>query len=266
MALTCPQEFDVERLRDQVRATYSRVALRPEGQFHFHRGPEYASQFLSYDAAELAALPVAATARFAGVGNPLAVGPVSPGETVLDHACGAGMDLLLAARRVGATGRAIGIDMTPGMRAFASTAAREAGMAERVSVRAGLMEDLPVEDASVDLVISNGVLNLSPDKPQVFHEIMRVLKPGGRLYLADVVVARELTLEARSQPDLWAACIGGALQIGELLTLAEEAGMTESLVLQSFDCFRGTSAERKVSRDLGVHSVNFHARKPGRQS
>lgn len=160
---------------------------------------------LSYDASELAALPEEATASFAGVGNPHRIGPINPGETVLDIGCGAGMDLLLAAKRTGVTGRAIGVDMTAAMIERAKRAAVKAGLWETVDIRRGTAEALPVESESIDVVISNGVLNLSPDKLRSFGEIYRVLKPGGRLYLADVVVQRELSLAARSDIDLWAA-------------------------------------------------------------
>ncbi len=262
MASQCPIGFDVTRLRQNVLATYDRVAREPEGDFHFHRGPFYASQFLGYDPVELDELPLRSTMRFAGVGNPLAIGPIAPGSSVLDHACGAGTDLLLAARRVGPTGLAIGVDMTPAMRACAEASAEQAGLGDQLEVRAGFYEDLPVEDASIDVVISNGVLNLAPDKTRVLAEIMRVLKPGGRLYLADVVVQRELTLEARSNPELWAACIGGALPERELFALAIDVGLRDTRITHRFDSFRDTSAEVKVSRDLRVSAVNFHARKP----
>jgi arsenite methyltransferase len=260
MAMMSPSGFDREYLRMQVRATYDRVAREPHGDFHFHRGAAYAAEYLGYNRSEMATLPEICTARFAGVGNPLR-GDFWPGETVLDHACGAGMDLLLAARRVGPTGRAIGVDMTPAMRACASTAAAMAGLKEVVDIRRGYMENLPVVDGSVDVVISNGVLNLSPDKPRVLEEIYRVLRPGGRLYLADVVVARELTVEARCNPDLWAACIAGATVQGELAELTRMTGFTEGRVTDVFDCFRGTSAEDKVAKDLSIRAVNFFARK-----
>jgi SAM-dependent methyltransferase len=259
MATACPTGFSVDELRARVRETYDRLARAPDGDFHFHRGAAYAALRLRYDASELASLPLAATARFAGVGNPLRIGPVLPGETVLDHACGAGTDLLLAARRVGPGGRAIGVDMTPGIRAQAAVAAAAAGLASVVDVRAGLMEDLPVADASVDLVISNGVVNLSPDKPRVFREIARVLRPGGRLYLADVVVARELTIEVREDPQLWAACIGGAVREDELPALAAAAGLEPVGVTERFDAFGGTAAGARLSADLHAHAVNFLA-------
>ncbi|MEZ5446439.1 MAG: methyltransferase domain-containing protein [Gammaproteobacteria bacterium] len=261
MAATCPIGFDTERLREQVLRTYDLVARDPEGDFHFHRGGRYAVEFLRYDAGELAAVPEAATARFAGVGNPHRIGPIGAGETVLDHACGAGTDLLLAARRVGPTGRAIGVDMTPAMREVAAAAAQAAGLAGIVDIRAGFYEYLPVEDESVDVVISNGVVNLAPDKRQVFAEIRRVLRPGGRLYLADVVVQRELRIEVRSNPDLWAACIAGALPEEELARIADSVGLCEGRITERFDCFRGTSAEAKVSGDLRVQAVNFFARR-----
>ena len=207
MAMNCPLNFNVGYLRDQVRNTYDQVARDPGRHYHFHRGPDYAHTFLGYDANELATLPALSTERFAGVGNPLAIGPVAPGETVLDHACGAGMDLLLAAGKVGPRGRAIGIDMTPAMIECAARAARQAGLSHIAEFRQGYYESLPVPDASVDVVISNGVLNLSPDKHRVMAEVFRVLKPGGHLYLADVVVQQELSMEARSNPDLWAASL-----------------------------------------------------------
>jgi arsenite methyltransferase len=262
MTATCPIDFDIAALRSHVRDVYTRVADDPTGDFHFHRGSRYAVETLGYDAAELSALPERATSRFAGVGNPLAIGPVGLGQTVLDHACGAGMDLLLAARRIGLAGRAIGVDMTKGMRAAAELAASEAGLADRVDVRAGMYEELPVESESVDVVISNGVLNLAPDKRQVFREIRRVLRPGGVLYLADVVVQRELTLRARSEPDLWAACIGGALVEHELGNLAAEVGLVGGVVHGRIFSFAGTAAEAKVSADLRISAVHFSARRP----
>lgn len=205
MAATCPAGFDVDKLRQLVRAEYDRVAREPSGMFHFHRGPQYAARMLGYDAEELATLPEEATVSFAGVGNPHRIGPIQSGETVLDIGCGTGTDLLLAAKRTGSTGRVIGVDMTPSMIERAKRAAIKAAVWEIVEIRRGTAEELPVESASIDVVISNGVLNLLSDKIRAFDEIYRVLKPAGRLYLADVVVQRELSLAARSDVDLWAA-------------------------------------------------------------
>ncbi|MCG6872543.1 MAG: methyltransferase domain-containing protein [Gammaproteobacteria bacterium] len=261
MAATCPINFDVDYLRQQVEAEYDRVAREPNGDFHFHRGAAYAHKYLSYAWEDLDQVPVLASDRFAGVGNPHRVGIVYPGETVLDHACGAGMDLLIAARRAGPSGKAIGVDMTAAMRETATQAAAIAGLQATVEIRDGLYEELPVEDASIDVVISNGVINLAPDKTRVFSEIERVLRPGGRVFIADVIVARELTVEARSNPDIWAACIGGALQEQEMIELAGAAGLVNARMTERFDCFRDTSAEHKVSKDLEVQGMNFFAQK-----
>jgi SAM-dependent methyltransferase len=262
MAASCPIDFDIVRLEESVRAVYTRVAEDPHGDFHFHRGLDYAVERLGYDRQELEALPKLATDCFAGVGNPLALGPIANGERVLDHACGAGTDLLLAAKRVGAGGRVIGVDVTPAMRARAARAAAIAGLAGRVHIEAGRLDELPLPDASVDVVISNGVLNLSPDKRRTLSEIVRVLRPGGRLYLADVVVQRELSLAVRRSPELWAACIAGALPEPELLELAQQAGLRDGRIEARFASFAATSAETRVAADLRLGAVNFFARKP----
>jgi arsenite methyltransferase len=205
MATTCPLGFNVDKLRQLVRAEYDRVAREPDGKFHFHRGPHYAAAMLRYDAQELAMIPEESTACFAGVGNPHRIGPIAAGETVLDVGCGAGLDLLLAAKRIGPLGQAIGVDMTPAMIERAKAAALKTGLWKTVKIRRGIAEELPIETDTIDVVISNGVLNLSADKVRAFSEIYRVLRPGGRFYLADVVVQRELSLDARSDVDLWAA-------------------------------------------------------------
>ena len=202
MAASCPITLDTTRLKDEVSTIYSQVATDPDGDFHFHRGPGYAAEYLGYDRSELAALPDVSTACFAGVGNPHSIGPIETGETVLDIGCGAGMDLLLAAKRVGTSGHAIGIDMTAAMRERALGSARSAGISH-VEVRAGDAEALPVGDASVDVVISNGVLNLVPDKRKAYSEIARVLRPGGRLHLADIAVEVPLDEDIRNDIDLW---------------------------------------------------------------
>lgn len=202
MAIACPVDLDTQVLRSEVSKIYSRVATDPDGDFHFHRGPAYASEFLGYDAAELAALPAECTASFAGIANPHTIAPILQGETVLDIGCGAGTDLLLAARRVGPNGRAIGIDMTEAMRDRARGSAAAAG-ANNVEVHKADATALPLPDASVDVVISNGVLNLVPEKEKAFAEILRVLRPGGRLQLADIALDVELSEDVRRNIDLW---------------------------------------------------------------
>jgi arsenite methyltransferase len=202
MAIVCPADIDTQMLRAEVSKVYSRVAADPDGDFHFHRGPAYAAEFLGYDPAELAALPAECTASFAGIANPHAIAPLVEGETVLDIGCGAGMDLLLAARHVGPRGRAAGIDMTDAMRDRALRSAAAAGLTN-VEVYLADATSLPIPDSCVDVVISNGVLNLVPEKERAFAEIQRVLRPGGRLQLADIVLDAELGEDIRRNIDLW---------------------------------------------------------------
>lgn len=261
-AFCCPAGFDKARLHDAVVAQYEQVARAPQsGVFHFRVGADYAVG-LGYDAAELGQLPAECCARFAGVGNPLAAGTPPPGATVLDHACGAGMDLLLAARRVGARGRAIGVDLTPGMREAARSAARAAGLDARVQVLAGSFDALPLADASVDMVLSNGVLNLAPDKRAVLREAWRVLRPGGALQLADVVLARPLDELARANPALWAACVGGALHEPLLPLLLQAIGFEGVRIVARHDCYAGTELGHKLGGEVGISSVTLAARKP----
>lgn len=198
----CEITLDRERLKSEVRNTYTLVAEIPTGDFHFHRGPEYAARQLGYDGEELAALPHSATASFAGVGNPFRVREIPSGAFVIDLGSGAGMDCLLAGRRVGRQGRVVGVDMTDAMLEVARTSAGQADMPQ-VSFEFGEITDLPVDDASVDLAISNGVINLAVDKPAVFKELYRVLKPGGWIQFADIVVDHELSAKARNDIDLW---------------------------------------------------------------
>jgi len=202
MPIACPVDLNAAVLRSEVSNIYGRVAAAPEGEFHFHRGLAYAGEFLGYDAEELRGLPSYCTASFAGVGNPLAIGPIHLGETVLDIGSGAGMDLLLAAERAGADGHAIGVDMTESMVERARSSARDAGL-RQVEVRRGDATALPVTDCSIDVVSSNGVLNLVPEKDRAFAEIVRVLKPAGRLHLADIVLDMELPEDALRNIDLW---------------------------------------------------------------
>jgi SAM-dependent methyltransferase len=202
MAVSCPVGFDVASLRTEVRTMYSRVATAPDGEFHFHRGPDYAVARLGYPGSELAALPLDVTAAFAGVANPHAVGSIPEASVVVDIGCGAGTDLWLAARSAGPRGRAIGVDMTEAMRQRAREGALAAGLGN-VEIRAGDATRLPVDDAAVDVVISNGVLNLVPEKARAVAEIARVLKPGGRVQIGDIIIGEVLPDEALRDIDLW---------------------------------------------------------------
>jgi arsenite methyltransferase len=199
MSTNAPVDIDV--LRGEIQKTYTGVAEQQEEDFVFPTGRSWAED-LGYPMAELARVPEASAESFAGVANPFSLGTIDEGETVLDLGCGAGTDLLIAAQMVGKSGRAIGIDLTPSMVRRATQSAAEMGL-EHVEVHEGVIESIPLPDESVDVVISNGVIDLVPDKDAVFSEIRRVLRPGGRLQIADVVVHREVSEEAKRDIDLW---------------------------------------------------------------
>jgi arsenite methyltransferase len=192
---------DVDVLREEIRKTYTDVSTAPEQEFIFRTGRAWAEE-LGYPEPELARVPEATVESFAGVANHWTLGRIEPGSVVLDLGCGAGTDLLIAAQMTGAAGRVIGVDMTATMLERARQSATEMGLAN-VELHESLIEALPLDDASVDVVISNGVIDLVPDKDAVFDEIDRVLRPGGRLQLADVVIHHEVSEDARSRIDLW---------------------------------------------------------------
>ena len=188
-------------LREAIQHEYEEVAACPMNGFHFHVG-RFLAQRLEYPADTVAALPDAAVESFAGVGNPFALGTLAPGAVVVDLGSGAGFDAILAAQQVGPTGRVIGIDMTPAMLEKARATAAALGL-DQLEFREGYIEALPVDSGSVDVIISNGVINLSPDKETVFADAFRVLKPGGRLQIADIIVARDVPEDARNDISLW---------------------------------------------------------------
>jgi SAM-dependent methyltransferase len=192
---------DVDVLRAEIRKTYTDVSADQDQEFIFPTGRAWARE-LGYPEPELARVPDATVASFAGVANHWTLGRVEPGAVVLDLGCGAGTDLLIAAQMAGAPGRVIGVDMTAPMLERARASADAMGLAG-VELHAALIESLPLEDASVDVVISNGVIDLVPDKGAVLDEIDRVLRPGGRLQLADVVIHHEVSEDARRRIDLW---------------------------------------------------------------
>ncbi len=192
---------DVQRLRAEVKLKYRDVATDPGKGFHFHVGRPLA-RMLDYPMEVVDALPDQVVESFAGVNNPFSMGDLRPGESVLDIGSGSGFDSILAAQMVGPMGRVIGVDMTPEMRTKATRNASLLGL-RNVDFVDGLAESLPLEDSSVDVVISNGVINLCPDKLAVYREAYRVLEPGGRLQIADVVVQKPLPDDAVSDIDLW---------------------------------------------------------------
>jgi arsenite methyltransferase len=188
-------------LRAQVRRKYREVALDPGAEFHFHTGRPLAAR-LGYPDAVVARLPEGAVESFAGVGKPFALRELEPGERAVDVGCGAGFDTLVAADQVGPTGRVVGVDMTPEMLGKARRTVAELGL-DHVDIREGLAEQLPVDDAWADVVISNGVINLCADKAAVFAEIRRVLRPGGVLQFADIANGSPVPVAAMRDIDLW---------------------------------------------------------------
>ena len=192
---------DVDVLRHEIRKTYTDVSTDQEQEFIFPTGRWWAQE-LRYPEPELTNVPDATVESFAGVANHWVLGRIDPGDVVLDLGCGSGTDLLIAAQMTGPRGRAIGVDMTPAMLERARASAAEMGLGN-VELHEALIEALPIEDGSIDVVLSNGVIDLVPDKDAVFAEIDRVLRPGGRLQIADVVVHNEVSEDARKRIDLW---------------------------------------------------------------
>lgn len=258
--------MDHDQIRQAVRAHYGATARAADSGGGCAAGAccgpaPAASAALGYGAADLAAVPEGANLGL-GCGNPQAIAALRPGESVLDLGSGAGFDCFLAARQVGAAGRVIGVDMTPDMIARARANAERGGY-RNVEFRLGEIESLPVSDGSVDVVISNCVVNLSPDKPAVFAEAFRVLRPGGRLAIADIVASAELPEAVRADLALYTGCMAGASLVGALEAMLRDAG---------FDQVRVTpkDASRDFIRDWApgtpvtdyVVSANIEAIKP----
>jgi len=193
--------LDVGSLRQAIQEEYAEVASHPQKGFHFHTGRPLA-RMLEYADEWLEGIPESSIESFAGTGNPFSVGELLPGERVVDAGCGAGIDSMIAAKKVGPKGCVIGVDMTPTMLEKARYAAKEARLSN-VEFREGYAEALPVDDGWADVVISNGVLNLMPDKSAALEEMSRVLKPGGRLQIGDILVQKAVPESAKRKIDLW---------------------------------------------------------------
>ncbi len=245
-------------LEARVKQMYEQVAIAPEADFHFETGRGLA-EHLGYPSTDLDAVPAPAIDSFAGVGYFLDLAALAPGERVLDLGSGSGMDSFLAANACGPTGSVIGVDMTKAQLAKATRLAEEAGFAQ-FEFREGYIEDVPVEDGTVDCVISNGVINLSPDKPAVFRAAAAALRPGGRLAIADIVSARHLPQGITCDASLWAACIGGAAQRDDYLDAIREAGFEVQVVRDNDYRFISDRAIG-ATKTYGVISISVLATK-----
>jgi len=245
-----------------VRAMYTDVALHPQHEYHFPTGRS-ACIFVGYPETQLSQLPPTAVESFAGVAYPFAANVIAAGDTVLDIGCGSGTDLLVAAQLVGANGAAIGMDMTAAMLEKVTRNAAAAG-ASNVRILEGNAERIPIPDASVDVVTSNGVLNLVPDKRNAFAEIHRVLKPGGRLQIGDIALGEPLSGDCVGNPQLWAECIVGATLETEYLRMLDESGFGPIEVLGQLDyfCASTSAATRSIAQSFHARSVVIRAVKP----
>jgi arsenite methyltransferase len=256
---TGAQQLNTTELEERVKRMYQEVALQPEREFHFETGRPLAER-LGYPPDDLDRIPAGAIESFAGVGYFQDLAAIVSGEAVLDLGSGSGTDSFVAALRTGPGGKVVGIDMTDEQLAKARRLAEEDRLPQ-VEFRAGYIEKPPVEEGSFDCVISNGVINLAPDKPLVFAAAARALRPGGRLALADIVSARQLPEGVTCDASLWAACIGGAMQQDDYREAIEAAGF-------EIDEWRENTAYRFVSeradnatQKYGVTSISLLARR-----
>jgi SAM-dependent methyltransferase len=233
---------------------YTDVATHPGTTFHFPTG-RLACLFVGYPGAQLDPLPAAAPESFAGVGYPFAAGAIREGDRILDIGSGSGTDTLIASSLTGPRGKVYGLDMTLAMldKLRRNVAAMGAANVEPIE---GNAEQIPLPDASVDVVTSNGVLNLVPDKPRAFAEITRVLKPGGRLQIADISLATPVSDKARADPKLWAECVVGAVVEDDYVAQLRAAGLSVE-VISRFDYFAGSvnPDTRRVAHGLGAHTI-----------
>lgn len=260
MSMTPARTLDTQELEHRVKGMYDEVACHPDADFHFETGRPLAER-LGYRSEDLDRIPAAAIDSFAGVGHFLDLAALQPGETVLDLGSGSGMDSFLAALAVGLEGWVVGVDMTDQQLAKARRLAAEAGVGN-VDFREGYIEEPPVDAEAFDCVISNGVINLSPDKLAVFAAAARALRPGGRLAVADIVSAEQLPEGVTCDASLWAACIGGAMQHDRYRDAIEGAGL-ELVQWRGNDQYRFVSerADNAV-RKYGVKSISLVARRP----
>ena len=253
------RQLDTTELEQRVRRMYEEVALEPDREFHFETGRPLAER-LGYRPPDLDRIPAAAIDSFAGVGHFLDLASIEPGEVVLDLGSGSGTDSFLAALAAGSSGRVIGIDMTERQLDKARGLAVETGFGN-VDFRLGYVERPPVEPEGFDCVISNGVINLSPDKPAVFAAAARALHPGGRLALADIVTDTQLPEGITCDASLWAACIGGAMQREGYRAAIESAGFEIEAWRENPEYRFVSDRADNATQKYGVTSISLLARR-----
>ncbi|MDX5445996.1 MAG: methyltransferase domain-containing protein [Zoogloeaceae bacterium] len=258
--MTAIAGLDKAQILDAVRCMYTEVATRPDTPFHFPTGGE-ACVFVGYPVGWLQGLPVPALESFAGVGFPFRAEAVCAGDRVLDVGSGSGTDVLIASRLAGAAGSVIAFDMTPAMLAKLK---RNVARASNVGIVQGEAGAIPLADRTVDAVTSNGVLNLVPDKRAAIGEIWRVLRPGGRVQIADIVLGRPVGQASRSNPKLWAECVVGASLEDDYIALFRQQGFSAVTVLRRFDYFSGSRNPdtRRVAQALGACAIEITMQRP----
>jgi len=243
-----------DKVKSAVKSKYSQIATQNDASCcscgDCGTSPLLQAEAVGYQKAELECIPEQA-AMGVGCGNPTAIAELKAGETVLDLGSGAGIDVFLAANKVGPTGKVIGVDMTPEMISRANDIASSNGY-KNVEFRLGEIENLPVDDNSADIVISNCVINLSADKSRVFQETYRVLKPGGRLTVSDTVAEQALSEEMRQNPDAWASCISGALEQEEYLGKIREAGFADLKVTPNKEFYVEDCGNKQMVKLLSI--------------
>jgi ubiquinone/menaquinone biosynthesis C-methylase UbiE len=260
MAVVLPTQNREElrlRILSAVQDMYAQVACEPGREFHFPTG-RATCEYLGYPGPELDAIPATALESFAGVGYPFAANILTEGMSVLDIGCGSGTDLINAALKTGPAGRVVGIDMTVEMIEKGRENLVKAGISHG-EITEGNAESLPFPDESFDAVTSNGVINLIPDKKKTFREICRVLRPGGKIQISDIVLSKEISEKSKANPQLWAECIVGAVPEEAYLHLIRDAGFREVEVLDRIDYFaasRSTST-RQAAHQFGASSITL---------
>lgn len=252
---TLDHKVNAEELESRVKQMYTEVAEQPKAEYHFEMGRGLAEK-LGYPKTDLDAIPAPAIDSFAGVGYHFGLAGMREGERVLDLGSGSGTDLFIAALKSGKSGQVVGVDMTAAQLDKAEDLKKRGGF-ENVSLVKSYIEELPFENESFDIVISNGVINLSPTKEKVFREIARVLKQGGRLAISDIVTSRLLSERIKSSAELWAACIGGAIPQEDYLALMEHTGLRVRTVQENAKYKFLTHDE--VMEKYGVKSISLVA-------